>query len=181
MARVTIGDRDAYGAIFDRHAERLARTAYLMLHDQALVEDAVQETFTRGLSYIGTYWKECDPGPWLYTICLNVCRKQLREKESGKKVVESVRIERRNPLRNPFRGVVTSVMRRETRTRLLLAIEYLTRSQREVFVLHYIEELPYETVSQILGMTPGAARALGHRARALLREKLPEKDLSVRT
>ena len=180
MARVTIGDRDAYGAIFDRHAERLARTAYLMLHDQALVEDAVQETFTRGLSYIGTYWKECDPGPWLYTICLNVCRKQLREKESGKKAVESIRIERNHPLRSPFRGVVTSVMRRETRTRLLLALGYLTHSQREVFVLHYIEELPYETVSQILGMTPGAARALGHRARALLREKLPDKALSVR-
>jgi DNA-directed RNA polymerase specialized sigma24 family protein len=39
-------------------------------------------------------------------------------------------------------------------------------------VLHYQDGLPYEEIGKILGMRAGGARALAHRAKATLREKL---------
>ena len=55
---------------------------------------------------------------------------------------------------------------------LAIAMGYLTESQREVFLLHYDQNLSYEDIGQILDMRPGAARALAHRAKANLRRRL---------
>lgn len=40
-------------------------------------------------------------------------------------------------------------------------------------MLHYVEELPYQAVSPLLGVSIVAARALAHRAREVLKTKLP--------
>lgn len=174
MAQAVQGDRAAFGTVFGRHAERLARMAFLLLHDAASVEDAVQETFMRGLNYQHTYKPDADPGAWFYTICLNVCRKMLRDRKEREGRADTTTLEGgRAHHGSPYRGVITSVVRRETQGKLALALGFLTRAQREAFVLHYIQGLPYETVSDILKVSPGAARALSHRAKAVLREKLP--------
>ena len=43
---------------------------------------------------------------------------------------------------------------------------------REVFILHYLEGLPYTAIAEILGVTPGAARLRAKRAREALRANL---------
>ena len=49
---------------------------------------------------------------------------------------------------------------------------FLTEAQRVVFILHYDQGLSYDEIGEILGLRAGAARALAHRAKANLREKL---------
>ena len=53
-----------------------------------------------------------------------------------------------------------------------VTLGFLTEAQREVFILHYDQGLAYEEIAQIVGIRPGAARALAHRAKAALRDKL---------
>ena len=67
---------------------------------------------------------------------------------------------------------MTSAIRREEDRLLTVALGYLTEGQREVFVLHYVDGLPYEDLGKILNLRPGAARALAHRAKATLQKKL---------
>jgi RNA polymerase sigma-70 factor (ECF subfamily) len=55
---------------------------------------------------------------------------------------------------------------------LAIALGHLTDRQKETFILHYVEDLPYEEIGRILGVSAGAARALSHRAREVLREHL---------
>jgi RNA polymerase sigma factor (sigma-70 family) len=68
--------------------------------------------------------------------------------------------------------VVTKAVQKEDNRLLRVAMGYLTEAQREVFVLHYQDGLAYEDIGKILDMRAGAARALAHRAKATLREKL---------
>src|SRR3989440_6785672 len=64
------GDRDAFEEVVDRYGLRLLRTARLILRDQALAEDAVQETFLKAWQRIGSLRDE-DPEPWLTRIAMN--------------------------------------------------------------------------------------------------------------
>ncbi len=60
---------------------------------------------------------------------------------------------------------------------LAVALGHLTERQKETFVLHYIEEVPYGEIGNILGISPEAARALSQRARETLRSHLGKEAI----
>src|SRR5579864_6264152 len=70
LQRCREGDRDAFQELVDRYGLRLLRTARLILRDQALAEDAVQETFLKAWHRINSL-RDQDPGPWLTRIAMN--------------------------------------------------------------------------------------------------------------
>ena len=73
---------------------------------------------------------------------------------------------RRLPSAQP--GPATSIIQRESHERAAIAMNRLPDLLREAFVLHYIEDLPYEAVALILGVSIGAARLRAMRARKTL-------------
>jgi RNA polymerase sigma-70 factor (ECF subfamily) len=73
---------------------------------------------------------------------------------------------------SPRHGPATSVLIHESHERAAVAVRALSPILREVFVLHYIEGLPYALVADILGVTQGAARLRAKRARESLRTNL---------
>lgn len=165
------GDREAYGTLFRRHGAGFWRMAYLLLHDSAAADDALQEAFVRGLAALGTWQDRSGPRSWFYTIVLNVCRESLRNE--GARAARAA-----DAAREPVvSGVITSVLRRERGRHLALALGYLNEAQREAFVLHYVQDLPYDEVASLLGLRPGAARALAFRACRILREKMGSDPL----
>jgi len=173
MSRSKGGDMTPYAVLFKRHADRIWRMAYMILHSSAAAEDVTQETFTRGLTHIASYRGEAEPRAWFSSIALNLCRHHLRDKNKEAELADSAKLERGGRIGRPrTRGALSSVVRRETNRLLAIALGYLTQAQREVFVLHYVDDLPYEEVSQILEIRPGAARALAHRAKAMLQKQL---------
>lgn len=166
-------DHDAFEEFFRAHSDRLSRVAYLMLHDQPAAEDAVQEAFARAWEKRGDFRGSADPLTWLYSILLNVCRMALRKSRTGARGADSVVLDGARSVSRAARGVFTSVVRREVKRQLVLAMGWLGESQREVFVLHYIEGLPFDRIARMLDLKPSTARSFGHRARAVLMEKMP--------
>lgn len=157
----------------EAQAPRLYRMAYLFLHNSAAAEDAVQEACARGLASFQDFRGESSPEVWLYSIALNVCRQRLRESEVREGLASHDVLDRSRAPGRAARGPVTSLIRRETAAHLALALGHLTDLQRESFVLHYVEELAYESVAPMLGVSVVAARGLAHRARKILLNKLP--------
>jgi RNA polymerase sigma factor (sigma-70 family) len=162
-----IDNREPFEVLFHNQADKLRRMAYCFLHDDAAAEDALQETFTRGLASLHTFREESRPEVWLYSIGLNVCRQAYRKA----RIAEAATVE--TPPRRRSHGPLTSLVRRETEVRLAIALGFLTDLQREVFVLHYVEELPYEEIAPMLGVSVVGARGLAQRAKEKLRKKLP--------
>ncbi len=162
--------REEYEELFAAQREKLRRMAYLFLHEESAVEDAVQETCTRGLAKLHTFRSESRFDVWVYSIALNVCRQAYRKARLEEKLSDP---QRQGTARRASRGPLTSLMRREQASRLAIALGYLTDLQREAFVLHYVEELPYEAIAPMLGISVVGARGMAHRARRVLRSKLP--------
>jgi len=179
VERAVAGDREAYGALFDRHAEGMWRTAYLILHNSAEADDAVQEAFTLGLSRISTYRGESEPRAWLYSIIVNVCRHFKRGKRYTEPAGEHTLEEGRRVARPRTRGVLSSMIRRERNTVLAVSLGYLTDRQREAFVLHHVDGLAHEEIARIMEIRAGAARALVHRAKEVLRDRMGKQAESL--
>ena len=53
---------------------------------------------------------------------------------------------------------------------LKAALESLSESDRETFLLHVLTEMPYSDVAQVLGIPIGTVRSRINRARRVLRE-----------
>src|ERR1700738_5655360 len=70
IARWRGGDRGAFEEVVDRYGLQLLRTARLILRDEALAEDAIQDTCLKAGRRIGSLPDE-DPGPWLTKIAMN--------------------------------------------------------------------------------------------------------------
>lgn len=167
------GDKTAYGKLFERYADRIRRMATLVLPPHFSPEDVVQETFVRGMTRLESYRGEGDLCSWLVTIAINICRHLVRSPKRKMELSCQESLDREYHFgRVRSRGVVTKAVQKEDNRLLRLAMGYLTEAQREVFVLHYQDGLAYEEIGAILDMRAGAARALAHRAKATLREKL---------
>lgn len=162
-----------FESLFEAQEARLFRMAYLFLHDATTAEDAIQETFVQGLAAYPGFRGDSKPDVWLYSIALNQCRQHLRRSKVREGLADREKLDRGLAPGRVMRGPLTSLVRRETASCLAIALGHLTDLQRESFVLHYIEELPYETVAPMLGVSVVAARGLAHRARKILLAKLP--------
>lgn len=173
MARSQAGDRGAYAELFARHADRIWHSAYYLLHDRWEADDILQETFTRGLADISAFRGESEPASWLGVIALNLCRHHLRDSKRRARPAEAPALETgRRPGRKP-RGVLTSILRRETERQLVLALGFLSDVRREVFVLHYVDEMPFKDIAKALGLSLSGALTHAHRARLEIVARVP--------
>lgn len=166
------GDPDAFSDIVHRHYRGLLASARRRLGSVSDAEDAVQETLLRafrGLDRFGTTgdWRL---GAWLTRILVNVCadagtRRQAVDRLQGKLAGVGAGAERdvADLASDP---VALDAVRR--------ALDALPASQRRAFVLRVVEDLPYPTVAQELGITEDNARARVQRARAALRQVLTD-------
>jgi len=168
LGRAQNGDRDAFGALAERHGERIRRYLAAMTHDDAVAEDVRQEALRLALERIAQNDEPDRFGSWLLSIAINACRQHLRREvlrtHQGDAALADVPAGRRSAL--------SSLVRRETAAQLALAIDRLPILLREAFVLHAIEGLPYREIAPLTDATEGTLQVRTHRAKALLRQQL---------
>ena len=139
IARCREGDRDAFEEVVDRYGLQLLRTARLILRDQALAEDAVQETFLKAWQRIGSLRDE-DPGPWLTRIAMNESISTYRRRHRFQALTE----------RFGRLGGGQREPSSEARLDLAQALDRLTAEQRAAVALHYYQDLSVEESARIL-------------------------------
>jgi RNA polymerase sigma-70 factor (ECF subfamily) len=145
---------------------RLYKIAHMMLGETAAAEDVAQETIARAIEHVGSFHGG-DFFAWICTIAFNLCRARRKAVQRGPVSMDPAALERHRP-ESKQPGPATRIIRNEAHERAAVAMERLPEHLREAFILHYIEDLPYEGVSQILGISVGAARLRALRARKAL-------------
>lgn len=65
-------DGEAFGAIMQRHNQRLYRIARSVLRSSVEAEDAVQEAYVAAFSHLASYRGESPLGAWLARIVMNL-------------------------------------------------------------------------------------------------------------
>ena len=141
IARWREGDRDAFEEVVDRYGLQLLRTSRLILRDEALAEDAIQETFLKAWLRIGSLRDE-DPGPWLTRIAMNESISTYRRRHRFQALTERI-----GRLGGSEREVSS-----EARLDLTHALDQLTAEQRAAVALHYYLDLSVEDTARVLNV-----------------------------
>ncbi len=139
IARCREGDRDAFEEVVDRYGLQLLRTARLILRDEALAEDAIQDTFLKAWQRIGSLRDE-DPGPWLTRIAMNESISTYRRRHRFQALTE-----RFGRLGGTKREVSS-----EARLDLAHALDQLSVDQRAAVALRYYQDLSVEETARVL-------------------------------
>jgi RNA polymerase sigma-70 factor, ECF subfamily len=157
----SIRDR-AVCQLVHQYQTALLRMCYLYLQDEALAEDAVQETFVKAYRAMPDFRNECSEKTWLMRIAINTCRDMKR---SGwfRYVDRHITPEELPEASVPFA---------QADEELTLAIIKLPRKCKEVFMLRYYQGMSVTEIAASLNVTPSTVSNQLNRARRKLRTML---------
>jgi len=168
----SLGEPEAFGLIYDRHAATLLR--FLGRRVGARVaEGLVGELFRIAFERRKTFdASRATALPWLYGIGSNVLLKHRRD--------EARRLRAGARMAAGLEAADARASARALDARVLLprvadAIEALPDGEREALLLFAWEELSYQGVAEALELPIGTVRSRLNRARARLRELLDAK------
>jgi RNA polymerase sigma-70 factor (ECF subfamily) len=168
VARWKAGDQRAATVLVERHADAVARFV-CSLGARRDIEDVVQDTFVRAFGSIDGFRGESSLRTWLFSIARRLVLDQRRaERRRGEEVAVQ-----EGDARTEFDSL-DSVMADETERRMRDAVEQLTPTQREVFVLRVGEGMSYKEIADCVGTTEGAARVHYHNAMRAIKELLDD-------
>jgi RNA polymerase sigma factor (sigma-70 family) len=168
-ARFVRGERGAFEAVVERYQPHVHRLAYRLLGWAGDADDVVQDVFLSALKHAGRFRGDADLGTWLTTITLNKCRGHRRGLLARWRLLARFGSSG-GPREAPPADVPAAEADAFERVRSALA--RLSPREREVIVLHYLEQTPVERMAVMLGATRGAVEVRLHRARAKLRAVL---------
>jgi RNA polymerase sigma factor (sigma-70 family) len=156
-ARFRAGERNvSFTMLVERYQKRIYLSARRLAggdHDEA--DDIAQETFVKMYDALDGFRGEAKLYTWLYRIMMNAVIHRSRKKKTRNAVsVDDVS-------ETLVSNELTPDGRMEkAETRLIEeAIELLPPKQREVFLLRFYDELPYEEIAQAVGTSVGGLKA----------------------
>lgn len=169
------GDVRAFEVLFQRWSGPLLRYLERMLRDTAAAEELLQEAFLRVHRARDHYAPEARFSTWLYRIATNLALNELR-RPGRREPHHSSDEEGATPLPASGPAVDEVVDARRRGARVERELEALPERQRAALWLAAVEGLSYAEVASALDVSEKAVKALVHRARTALAERLKEPD-----
>lgn len=153
--------------MIDQYQVALLQMCYMYLHDKALAEDAVQETFLKAYKSMAAFRGDCSDKTWLMRIAVNTCR-DMRRSAWSRHVDQRIEIE-------DVHLSVVHLDEDDDAEELALAIVKLPVKYREVILLYYYQDMTMKEIADALGIGISSVSERLKLARARLRKVL-EKE-----
>jgi RNA polymerase sigma-70 factor (ECF subfamily) len=167
VRRVRAGDVGAYRLIVDRHYERCLRYSMRMLGNRADAEEVVQDAFVRAYRYLASYDEALAFGGWIMQITVNEVRKaSARQQRDDRRLVSlDAAVDFVAPGGGAHSHVAADVQ---------WALAQLAPAHREALILKFVNDLTYESISEITGLAVPALKMRVKRARKHMEVLLEE-------
>jgi RNA polymerase sigma-70 factor (ECF subfamily) len=175
------GNDAAFTQLVTRYKDSLTNYLATLVSDYDTAVDLSQEAFLRVYKHIGRYSNVYQFSTWLYRIATNLAIDEMRYRKRRGQVFrrnvwnqtpaegsEEMELELPDSRLNPR----DEVLRKEHQRVVSDAIRSLPEKYRTAFVMKEVQELPYETIAEVLRTSPGTIKSRLHRARELLQRKL---------
>lgn len=176
MVLIKQGDMDALRQLIEAHQHRVIGTVAKMLGDDSDAEDISQQVFIRVWKSAARYEPTAKFTTWLFKITRNLVFNELRRrKRHPTRSLDATMDDDDRPLQIPDPGTKpadTALLDDEMQSAIQKAIEELPEIQRMAIILRRYDDIPYEDIGEILGLSVPAVKSVLFRARTELREKL---------
>ena len=165
--RAQHGDAEAFKELYERFAPSVHRYAILpLVHDRALAEDLLADTFVRALENIGRFkWQGKGVLPWFIRIAKNLCLDHLRR--SGRIGSWPVELEHLIPDPGEVDGESVASHRQIAhllRHRIDDCLENINPRYRKVLELRLVQSMPREQAAATMEVSIGTLDVLLFRA-----------------
>ena len=165
-------DESAFVTLIDRYHAMMVRLARLFVHDAAIAEEVVQETWLRVLRSLDRFEARSSLKRWISVIVINHAKAQaLRERRS---VPFSLLWDAAHEwaFEPAAAGPDERLISHETNRHILACIDALPEGQRKVLVLRDVHGWTAEDTCHLLQISEVNQRVLLHRGRSRLRREL---------
>ncbi|HEX8599364.1 MAG TPA: sigma-70 family RNA polymerase sigma factor [Chloroflexia bacterium] len=163
------GDQLAFGELVTRYQAAVYNMAYRMLGDPTEAEDAAQEVFVRAWNQLHTFQLDRRFSTWLLSIASHYSIDLLRRRKPQAPlddVALYVQSDDPEPEELALRSEQSAMVRQLLNT--------LPDKYRSVTVLRYYNDLSYDEIARVTGLTESAVKTQLHRARKMLAEELAQ-------
>ncbi len=179
MLEVRNDNAAAFEELVARYQHRLVGVMNHLVGNPEEAEDLAQEVFLRVYRARKKYRPRSKFSTWLFTIANNLALNTLRARQRkpvvrlpaadsgplGPRPAEQVVPDQRS-------GPVQRVQRRELAEVIRQALDGLNERQRLAVVLNKFEDMNYQEIAEVMGLTTKAVKSLLSRARMNLRAAL---------
>ncbi len=158
LARWRVPDqREAvFRTLMQRYQQRVYWLVRPLVEDHADADDLTQNIFLKVWQHLDGFRGEAQLFTWIYRIATRECLAFRRQQQRRHALHQSL---------DPAPEVGQTALDGEAiEARLQRALRQLPDKQRLVFHLRYYDELPYQTISAVLGTSVGALKASYHHA-----------------
>ncbi|MDN3354961.1 RNA polymerase sigma-70 factor [Actinomadura sp. DC4] len=166
---------DAATEVFVTHRNLLFTVAYEMLGSAADAEDVLQETWLR--------WANVDLGTVrdrrAYLVRITARQALTRLRTLGRRRESYVGPWLPEPLLTAPDVAEDVELADSVSMAMLLVLETLRPTERAVFVLREVFDVPYEEIAEAVGKSPAAVRQIAHRAREHVADRRPRGEVSA--
>lgn len=164
------GDQEALLFLLKQEKEKLYRTAYSYVRNEADSLDVFQQTVLLAIESIHQLREPKYFTTWLMKICINV---SLGVLEKQKKVISMDDLK--------FQSLSTEIATSDEKMDLLDAIYQLDEKYKTVLLLKYYEDLTFEQIAEILGEPIGTVKSNSKRALTKIKKTLKGVYIDERT
>lgn len=140
-----------------------------MTGDEPLSEELMQETFYQAYKSILRYNGKSTLFTWLCAIAKNCYFKYLRK---GKDKLMNVELLEQELISDESADPEQVLEKEETITEVINALMSMKKTYRDVIVMRVYFECSYKELSQVLGISEGAAKVRYHRGIDILENKI---------
>jgi RNA polymerase sigma-70 factor (ECF subfamily) len=172
------GDMRAFEQLVEKYKQPVINLMFRMLHDLSEAEDLAQTVFIRVYQSAARYEVSAKFSTWIFTIARHVCLNEIRRRSRHPaESIESGLPDTEEPATRQFEDRKTftppeAFLHRELEVKIQEALDDLPEKQRLAVLLCRENDLSYEEIADVLGLSLSATKSLIHRARETLKMRL---------
>jgi RNA polymerase sigma-70 factor, ECF subfamily len=170
LARVALGDRRAFEALYRRTSAKLFGVCVRILRERGDAEEALQETYVRVWKNAGRYTQaKASPITWLVTIARNQAIDRLRTRK-----VTAVDLDDALEIPDTLPTPEARTVQLSERARLENCLGTLDTPSRDIVRRAFFGEITYERLAEMDGLPLGTVKSRIRRSLVKLRDCLSQ-------
>jgi RNA polymerase sigma-70 factor (ECF subfamily) len=167
LARIAAGDRAALAELYARHRGAIFGYLRSLVADPGLAEELLQDTLFAAWTGAARFDKRSSARVWLLGIARHRALDAVRRRTF--RVVDAAALE---PIPDPTPEPEAWAIADAEGDALRAALTRLRPFHREVLVLNFVQELPYQAIAEVLHVPIGTVMSRLHYAKRALRAEL---------
>ncbi len=181
IQRIKEGDEGAFKYLVETYQHIVYNTALNFVQNETDAEDIAQEVFIQIHKSINQFKGDSKLSTWIYRITTTKALDHLRNKKRKKRFAQLTALfGDQNELMHDaidFNHPAVAIDKKERAAYVFKIVKQLPENQKTAFILHHIEELPYQEIAVIMSTSVSAIESLLFRARQNLRKSLDKNQL----